>query len=214
MGLSIADGYIVSASDYDNLIYCIGKGPSATTVSASNAGIPLGSSLTISGTVMDTSPGAMVKGPQFGYANGIPAVSDASEEAFMEYIYEQQIQPTNTTGVPVTISAIDPNGNFVSLGTVTSDLSGFYSLGVNTNMLGAGAGTYKVIASFAGSGSYGSSYAESAFTINSAPAATAAPTATPTSAADLYFVPAIAGLFVLIIVVAIVLALLMLRKKS
>ncbi len=30
--ISIADGYIVSVSQYDDLIYCIGKGPSATTV--------------------------------------------------------------------------------------------------------------------------------------------------------------------------------------
>ncbi len=49
--------------------------------------------------------------------------------------------------------------------------------------------------------------------ISDAPA-TPAPTAEPVqSTADMYFIPAIAGLFVLIIIVAIVLALLMLRKK-
>jgi len=42
--LGISDGYIVHASDYDNLIYCIGKGPSAITVEAPMAAITLGSS--------------------------------------------------------------------------------------------------------------------------------------------------------------------------
>ena len=49
------------------------------------------------------------------------------------------------------------------------------------------------------------------------PVAQALPTVAPSpiavSVADQYFIPAIAGLFVLIIIVAIVLALLMLRKK-
>ena len=39
----------------------------------------------------------------------------------------QQPHPTNTTGVPVTLTAIDPNNNFVTLGTATSDASGYYS---------------------------------------------------------------------------------------
>jgi hypothetical protein len=146
-------------------------------------------------------------------SNGIPAVSDTSQEGFMEYLYQQQAMPQNTTGVPVTISAIDPNGNTIDLGTATSDSNGFYKLAVNSNQLGAGPGAYQIIANFAGSNSYGGSHAESAFTINSPPAATPTPTAAQSSVADMYFVPAIAGLFVLIIVVAIVLALLVLRKK-
>jgi hypothetical protein len=80
-------------------------------------------------------------------------------------------------------------------------------------MTAAGPGMYTVLAQFQGTHSYWGSQAESSFTIGAA-AATPAPTATPTqSTADQYFVPAIAGLFVLIIIVAIVLALLMLRKK-
>ena len=90
----------------------------------------------------------------------------------MEYLYEQQAKPTNATGVPVTIDAIDPNGNYINLGTATSDASGVYGFSVNTDKLAAGPGTYKVIATFAGSNSYGSSSAESYFTVNSAPAAT------------------------------------------
>ncbi len=75
-------------------------------------------------------------------------------------------------------------------------------------------GNYTVIATFHGTNGYYPSYSETTFVV-AEPHATIAP-ASPTpapSAADLYFVPAIAGLFVLIIIVAIVLAMLMLRKR-
>ncbi len=214
MGTSLADGYVVTGSQYDNMIYTIGSGPSATTVSAPGSGISMGSSFEISGTVTDQSPGALAVSTKMGYGpNDVPAVSDASQEAWMEYLYEQQAMPTNATGVPVTISLIDPNGNYVNLGTTTSNLNGVYGLAANTNKFGAGPGQYEVIASFDGSNSYGSSSASSYFVVNAAPAAAAAPTATPTSAADLYFVPAIAGIIVVIIIGFVVLALLMLRKR-
>ena len=119
----------------------------------------------------------------------------------MEYLYEQQVMPTNATGVTVSLDAIDPNGNYVHLGDVTTDLDGTYGLQVNPSMLQAGPGTYKVIATFTGTNSYGASEAESYFTLNAPPVATATPTATPTSIANTYFIPAIAGLFVLIIIV-------------
>ena len=73
---------------------------------------------------------------------------------------------------------------------------------------------YQITATFAGSHAYGSSFGETYLTAISAPAPTAAPTATPTSVADIYFVPAIAGLFVLIIIVAIVLATIDAQKKT
>ncbi len=59
MGLCIADGRLISASQYDNMIYTIGKGPSAVTVSAPPTGVSMGSSFTITGTVTDQSPGAV-----------------------------------------------------------------------------------------------------------------------------------------------------------
>ena len=64
-------------------------------------------------------------------------------------------------------------------------------------------GTYKIIATFGGSESYFSSTAQTTMLFNE-PEATTAPTQTPQqSTADLYFVPAIAGLFVLIVIVLI-----------
>ncbi len=208
----LADGYLVGLNLYDNQIYCLGKGPSATTVEAPTLAVTAGSTAIIRGMVTDQCVGAKAIAAKEGYTTGVAAVSDESQKAWMEYLYEQQGMPTNATGVPVSLDAIDPNGNYIHLGTATSDTSGFYSLELNTDMLSAGTGTYKVIATFAGSNSYYPSSAESAFALT-APAATAAPTSAPTSVADTYFVPAIAGLFVLTIVGFIVLALLMLRKR-
>ncbi len=165
--LAVADGYIVAPNEYDGQLYCIGIGPSATTVSAPQNGIPLGSSFTVSGTVLDASPGTKNPTQKALFPNGVPAVSEASQEEFMEYLYEQQPKPASATGVPVSIDAIDPNRNLVHIGDATSDSSGFYCLGVNTNILGAGPGIYKVVATFAGSNSYAPSSAECAFTLYS-----------------------------------------------
>ena len=100
------------------------------------------------------------------------------------------------------ITLVDPNDNYHNGGIATSDISGTYSLEITPDMTPV-PGKYTVIATFAGSNAYYPSYAESTFVVDPPPAATTAPTATPTSVADMYFVPAIAGIFVLIIVVAI-----------
>jgi hypothetical protein len=199
MGLGLADGHIVSGNLYDNLIYCIGKGPSATTVTAPDLVPTLGQSVMIKGTVTDQSPGA----------KGTAAISDKDQQAWMEYLYEQQIKPTNPTGVTVSLDTVDPNGNFVHIADVTTDTTGAYGYKYTPDI----PGTYQIVATFKGTNSYGGSSAQTYMAISDA-AVTPAPTEAPAqSAADMYFVPAIAGLFVLIIIVAIVLALLMLRKK-
>ena len=68
----------------------------------------------------------------------------------MEFVYQQQVCPNNITGVPVTISVLDSNNNFRTVGTTTSDGSGTYSLTWTPDI----AGNYTVIANFAGSNSY------------------------------------------------------------
>jgi len=73
-------------------------------------------------------------------------------------------------------------------------------------------GKYTVIATFAGSESYYSSYANAAFTSEEAPAATPEPTNPPGSIADQYFIPGIGIIVAAIAVVGIVLAIL-LRKR-
>ncbi len=82
------------------------------------------------------------------------------------------------TGVPVSLDAVDPNGNFVHIATVTSDgTTGAYGYTWTPTV----AGDYKVMATFTGDDSYGSSWATSYASVL-APAATPAPTATATIA--------------------------------
>jgi outer membrane protein assembly factor BamB len=204
-GYGVADGYVVAGSEYDNRIYAIGKGPSATTVSASPKVSMNGDSVLIEGTVTDESPGAKEEAQKRGII--IPAVADSDMEAYMEYLYEQQIYPSDAKGVEVTLDAYDPNGNFVHIDTVTSDLSGTYSAMYTPEV----PGKYTIIATFAGSESYFSSYAETAIGVSEAPTQT--PTPPPASSvADQYIVPGIIGIIVAIIVVG-VLIILMLRKR-
>jgi hypothetical protein len=126
----------------------------------------------------------------------------------MEYVYMQRPRPTDTTGVPVSISVIDSNGNHRNIGTTTSDASGSFSYQWTPDI----EGKYTVIATFAGSESYWPSSAQTAFAVDPAPA-TATPQPTePPSMADLYFIPMSVALFIAIIVVGVVIVL-ALRKR-
>ena len=205
---AIADGYMIFLNGYDEQVYCIGKGPSATTVSIQNNVVPTGNTILIEGTVIDTAPGTKQHEQAARFPNGVPAVSDESMTGWMEYVYQQQPKPTNATGVPVSIDVIDSNGNYRHIGDTTSDASGSFHLAWAPDI----SGSYTVYASFAGSESYYVSYAQTALYATE-PAPTAAPTAAPAqSVADMYFVPAIAGLFVAIIVVGL-LIMFVLRKR-
>ena len=106
-----------------------GKGPSAMTISAPQIGSNNRKTpITITGTVTDVSAGASQDAVEKKFPNGLPAVSDASQSHWMEYVYQQQVAPANTTGVPVTISVIDANNNFRTVGTTTSEALGTYAL--------------------------------------------------------------------------------------
>ncbi len=170
----IADGYMVVPNAYDNQIYCYNKGPSAITVTAPNTAVPKGTSVLIQGTVTDQSPGQTCLGIP---AAGTPAISDASMSQWMEYLYMQQPEPTNATGVPVTLTAIDPNGNTQNIGTVTSDTLGTYGVSWTPPV----PGLYTIVANFAGSNSYYSSLADTRFVV--AAAAAAATPASPQASA-------------------------------
>ncbi|MGD0451173.1 MAG: hypothetical protein ABSA79_09000 [Candidatus Bathyarchaeia archaeon] len=207
---AIAYNIALSLNGYDNQIYAFGKGPSATTVSAPSVGVTTATPITITGTVMDVSPGAQQDAVARNYANGLPCVSDASESRFMETVYQQQPLPYNVTGVPVTISVLDSNNNFRTIGTATSTVYGTYSLTWTPDIPGA----FTVIASFAGSNSYYSSSASTAF-YASAPPATPTPAVTAqanlatTSDLMLYIVGAAIAIIIAIAIVGV----LMLRKR-
>jgi hypothetical protein len=198
----IADGILFSTNDYDQTLYAFGKGPSSVDVLASPSivqGTQGASDVLITGHVLDQSPGQ----------TGTPCVSDDSMTGQMEYLHMQAVRPSNITGVPVTISVIDANGNYRPIGTATSDAAGFFSYQWTPDI----PGKYTVTASFAGTGAYGSSYAETAFFATSPQPTPTASTTQVQSTAELYFVPAFVGIIVVIIVGFAVLALLVLRKK-
>jgi hypothetical protein len=163
----------------------------------------------ISGTVTDVSPGTESAAIKLRFPNGVPVMSDASQSDWMLYVYKQFNIPSNAVGVDVTISVVDANGNFREIGTTQTDTSGKYNLQWTPDI----AGKYTVIASFAGSGAYFGSFSQTAFGVEEAHPATPAPTPEPPTVADMYLVPGIAGIIVAIIVVGIVLALLMVRKR-
>jgi hypothetical protein len=205
----VADGYFVFLNCYDMQIYTVGKGPSAITVETPLAAITQGSSLVIQGTVTDISAGTQQNEQAARFPNGVPAVSDASQSMWMQYVYMQKPKPTNATGVPVSIDVLDSNDNYRNIGTTTSDTSGAFSFQWTPDI----PGKYTVIATFAGSESYWPSSSETSFAVDQAAPTPIPATPAPQSAADMYFVPAIAGLFVLIIIVLALVILLMLRKR-
>lgn len=70
--------------------------------------VTAGDSVVIQGTVMDISAGTKQNQQAADFPNGVPAVSDYSMSAWMEYVYMQKPKPANATGVAVSIDAIDP----------------------------------------------------------------------------------------------------------
>jgi hypothetical protein len=203
--LPVIYGYMLSFNGYDNSIYCYGKGQTATTVETSPV-MNNNVQIQIKGTVTDQSPGNTCLGIP---AAGTPAIDDAYMSRWMEYLYMQSPKPTNATGVPVTLSVVDPNNNYFVIGTTVTDTNGQYSYTYTPDV----PGTYTIKATFSGSNSYFSSSGQVSVAFDMPPGSTAQPTAQPQSAAEMYFVPAIAGLFVLVIIVLALIVLLMLRKR-
>jgi hypothetical protein len=201
----VADGFFVYYNFYDNQIYTIGKGPSATTVTTSPKVSVHGDSVLIEGTVTDQSSGAKQK-VQNGEFSMVPAMSDESMGEWMEYVYMQKPIPGDAKGVEVTLDTIDPNGNFVHIDTATSDTSGMFSYQWTPEV----PGKYTVIATFAGSESYWSSYAETAIGVQEVPPATPTPTpAAPLPPYEMYTI----GTGVAIIAAVAIVGLMLLRKR-
>jgi hypothetical protein len=205
----VADGFFVFLNCYDMKIYCIGKGPSATTVSIQNDVTMHGNKVLVKGSVTDIAAGTKQNEQAARFPSGVPAVSDASMSEWMEYVYMQKPLPANVTGVEVVISVLDPNNNCYEVGRATSDASGMFSCVFTPEV----SGQYTVIATLAGSESYWQSHAETALFVEEAPQPTPEPTPTPIPMSEMYFLPLSTGMIVAIIVVGALLALLMLRKR-
>jgi hypothetical protein len=202
----IGDSIIATMDTYDQRVYAIGKGPSATTVTAPDVGIQAGSSGVIKGTVTDISPGTKDYALTARFPSGVAAVSDASMSDWMLYVYKQFPYPANCAGVEVTLDAVDPNGNFVHLGTATSDTSGNFGFEWKTPDV---PGWYTIIATFAGSKSYYASYAETYAVVAEAP-----PTTPPVQYPVPYdYTMAIIGAAIAVIIAVVIVGLIILLRK-
>jgi len=208
---ALADGYATFLNGYDMQIYCTGQGSSATKIEAPQTAITTGNNVVIQGTVMDTSAGTQQTEQKVDFPNGVPCASDASMTKWMEYVYQQQAEPTNFTGVTITLTAIDPNNNFVTLGTATTDANGmFHYTWTPPNV----PGTYTVTATFAGNNGYYGSSAETTMVVQG-PTGTTAPTASPVlGLATMTGLTIGISVAVIAIIIAIaIVGLLLLRKK-
>jgi hypothetical protein len=163
-----ADGYLTLGNDYDGYLYVVGKGESETTVTAPDVAVPKGTAITIRGTVLDMSPAQP----------GTPCVSADSMDTQMNYLHMQRpidgLEGGETiTGVPVMLTAIDSDGDYINIGTTTTN--GYYG-NFGFTWTPPDEGTYEIIAAFAGDESYGSSGAATTISVGPAPSPAVEPT--------------------------------------
>jgi len=172
----IGDSIIAALNLYDMRVYAIGKGPTQTTVDAPKEGVPLGSPITIRGTVMDVSPGTKDSGIALRFPSGVPAVADECMGDWMAYVYMQFPRPTNVKGVWVKLDAVNVyTGEVLDIGgTHTDPYSGMFTV----SWAPPKEGLWWIIASFPGSKSYWPSFAQTSMTVTAAPATPAAFTTT------------------------------------
>ena len=199
---AIANGYLLGNNGDDGTLYCFGKGQTSTTISAPLTELQKDKSFLITGSVLDQSPAQP----------GTPAVSDDSMTTWMNYIMQNNASLVNSPpmpkGVQVTLTAIDPNSNMQTIGTVTTDSAGHYAIAWTPPVTGI----YTITATFAGSDSYWRSSEETAIIVVE-PAQTETPATTTTSLVETYFVTAVIGIIAAIAIVGALLALLLLRKR-
>jgi hypothetical protein len=209
-GMAIADGILVESNSLDNMIYAYGRGPSATTVTASPGSSVHGTSVMITGTVTDQTPtGRRNTNDLLDWTlKGTPAISDADMARWMAYVYMNQKKPTDAQGVEVILETLDPNGNFYELGRTTSDVEGNYGFAFAPEV----PGTYQIFATFTGSRAYGGSADITYLTVDEAPEAPPTPTPPPPTMTDTYVLGIGAGAIIAIIAVGLVI-ILMLRKR-
>ncbi len=197
----IGDSIMVAMDTYDQRIYAVGRGPSAIDVTASPTVSEHGSIVQLVGTVTDISPGTEDIALRMRFPNGVPAVSDASQSAWMLYVHKNYDRPTDATGVTVKIDGYDPNGNYQNFGTATSDSNGVFGLAFTPEV----PGTYWISATFEGSDAYYGSTISTYLTVGEAttpstPIEPEEPTAAPLITTEIAIILAVIAVAVIGIV--------------
>ena len=205
---AMADGYSTYFNGYDNQIYTLGRGPTSLTVTAPDLSADYKQPVVIRGTVYDVSSGTKQDELTARFTKGVGVASDDCMADWMGYIYQNKPLPANFTGVDVTIYVVDSNNNYRPIGTATTDSTGAYSLVWEPDI----SGTFSVTAVFQGTNGYWPSRATTAFNVMDEKV-TPAPTETPPSITDTYFIPSVIAIIVAILIVGIATIFLLLRKR-
>jgi hypothetical protein len=196
-----ANGYLFTTGIFSGMITCIGKGQTSSSVAIQNDVVAKGATVLIKGNVLDQSPASP----------GTPAVSEASMSEWMDYLQFQNAtllnSPPSPLGVQVTLTAVDPNMNCITIGTTTTDAAGNYGF----NYVPPITGMYTITATFAGSNSYWPSSSETMLTVTEAPAATS--TATTTTSADVTTPIYIVGIALAIVIIIVGAVIVLLQRK-
>jgi hypothetical protein len=201
---AVADGYLTGSNMYDGYMYVFGKGKSDTTLTTPDMAVPKGTSIVIKGTVLDQSPAQP----------GTACVSKGSMTTQMEYLHMQlPIDGVShndvITGVPVSIDAVDPNGNYIHVGdTTTNGYSGTFGFTWTPEI----DGQYAITASFKGDDSYGSSFATTYASVGASPQASATQAGVVIPDYTMTIIAAAIGIAIVVVISAIAI-MLVLRKR-
>lgn len=90
--VAVADGYFVWFNLDDQQIYINGPGPSKTTVTTPDTSVPLGNAVMIKGTITDQTP----------LLKDTPAIADADQGPWMDYMVTHTRAMPNVNGCPST----------------------------------------------------------------------------------------------------------------
>ncbi|MGD6809877.1 MAG: PQQ-binding-like beta-propeller repeat protein [Candidatus Bathyarchaeia archaeon] len=200
--VAAANGYVIGPGINDGNLYCVGKGQTSTTVTIQNNVITNHATTLITGNILDQSPAQA----------GTPAVADASISEWMDYLHMQNStllnNPPNPKGVPITLTAVDPNGNTITIGTTTTDSKGNYAI----NFTPETTGIYTIKATFNGTNAYYSSDSEAHLTVITEAASTTTPINYETNNNTMMTLTV--GMGIAIIITIAIATLLILKKRA
>jgi hypothetical protein len=168
---AVADGYYTWLNLNDMNIYCMGPGPSSTSLQATQIG--QSDTMLIQGRILDQTQAPALK--------GTAAISDEEQGPWMQYMIQRTTIMPHVNGVPVQLTAIGENvdGSHTTydLGIVQSDGDGLFS----KMWTPPSSGLYTIVANFTGTQSYGPSSAEGVVAIIPGPGASpsVSPSQTP-----------------------------------
>jgi hypothetical protein len=203
----MGDSIYATMDTYDQRVYAVGKGPSATTICCNDNVVGLGEQVIVSGYVTDISPGTEDYGLTARFPNGVPAVHDDNMSDWMLYVYKQFAKPADIMGVDVTITLVDPNGNTPEVGTVAADGDGFFKLMFEPEV----PGEYTIVATFCGSEAYYGSMAKTAVGVVDVPT-TPPPTEAPADPTGTIVTGFGIGIIIAVVVIGLVI-IMMLRRR-